>query len=62
MDSSGLLLVLYGRQAIAIGIRRMDEGVMKLDILKDSKGHQVGATNREQRPGTPKSIGDCEDA
>jgi len=33
----------------------MDEGVMKLDTLKDSKGPQAGATNRERRPGTLKT-------
>jgi hypothetical protein len=30
-------------------------GVMKLDTLKDSKGPQAGATNRERRPGTLKN-------
>jgi hypothetical protein len=43
-----------GKQSISI--QGMDEGLMKLDTLKDSKGFQAGATNRERRPGTLKTI------
>jgi hypothetical protein len=50
MDSSGLLTCALWTAGSAISIQGMDEGVMKLETLKDSKGPQVGVTNRERRP------------